>query len=76
MHSLAVRKANTRTSGAAVSMLGREPVFSRIRSQIASFTRSVANSRLFSGDLIAVMSTRSVWVEANQRSQPCSSASA
>ncbi|KAF1054957.1 MAG: hypothetical protein GAK41_00486 [Burkholderia gladioli] len=76
MQCVAVRNANTRTSGSAVSMLGREPVFSRKRSQIASLTRSVANSRLLSGDLIAVMSTRSVWAGANQRSQGCSSASA
>ncbi len=76
VQSPAVRNANTRTSGWAVSMLGRAPVFSRRRSQIASFTRSVANSRLLSGDLIAVMSTRSVCVDANQRSHGCSSASA
>jgi hypothetical protein len=57
-------------------MLGRAPVLSRRRSQIASFTRSVANSRLRSGDLIAVTSTRSVSFAENHCSHCCSSASA
>ncbi len=76
MQSVAVRNAKTRTSGSAVSMLGRAPLTSRSRSQTASFTRSVVNSRLRSGDLIAVTSTRSVSFAENHCSQRCSSASA
>ena len=50
-----------RMSGSRVSTDGRLSNWSRKRSQIASLIFSVVNSRLFSGDLIAVTSTRIVW---------------
>jgi len=65
----AVMKAWTRTSGVRVSTLGRWPESARKRSQTASLMRKVMNSRLFSGLLIAVTSTRSVCAAPNQRDQ-------
>ena len=52
-----------------VSTLGRTPCFSRKRSHTASFTRSVTNSRLRSGDRIADTSTRSVRSTLNSAGQ-------
>ena len=53
-----------RTSGAARSTSGRLPTLSRKRSHTASFTFSVANSRLFSGLFCAVTLTLMLfWTE-------------
>ncbi len=69
----ASRKPTMRMSGSRVSTEGRLSNWSRKRSQIASLIFRVVNSRLFSGDLTAVTSTRIVWSTPNQSSQGCSS---
>ena len=58
-----------RTSGVRVSTSGRRPHSARNRSHTASLTRSVMNSRLLSGERIAVTSTRILRPTANQRCQ-------
>ncbi len=50
-------------------MEGRTLVSARSRSHTASFTRSVANSRLWSGERVAETSTRSVRVGRKKRFQ-------
>ena len=55
-----------RTPGARVSTSGRAPVSARKRSHTASFTRSVTKSRLFTGERIALTSTRIVRSTANR----------
>ncbi len=54
-----------RASGAIVSTLGRSPVSSRKRSQMASLMRSVTNSRLRTGLRIAETFTRIVSCTSN-----------
>ena len=63
-----------RMSGVLVLTDGRSLNWSRKRSQIASLIFSVVNSRLRSGDLTAVTSTRIVWCTPNQSSHGCASA--
>ena len=70
----ASRKPTMRMSGVLVSTDGRCEQMSRKRSQIASLIFSVVNSRLFSGDLIAVTSIRIVCCTPNQSSHGCASA--
>jgi hypothetical protein len=56
----ASRKPTMRMSGSRVLTDGRLSYWSRKRSQMASLILSVVNSRLRSGDLTAVTSTRIV----------------
>ncbi len=59
-----------RTSGRCVSTSGRTPpAFARKRSATASFTRSAAKFRLWSGLCWAVTSIRKLWRGVNQISQ-------
>ena len=57
---VASKKAMTRTSGVAVSIVGRLPVISRNRSQIASLMRNVTKFKLVKFERCAVTSTRRV----------------
>ena len=57
---LGSKKAITRTSGVAVSILGLLPVISRKRSQMASLILKVIKLILFRLDFCAVTSTRKV----------------
>ena len=63
------KNAITRASGVAVSILGRLPLISRKRSQIASFIRSVIKLILLRLDFWAVTSTLRVCSVVNQSSQ-------
>ncbi len=69
------RNANTRASGARVSIDGRSPVRSRNRSTMPSFTRSVAKFRLRTGECTALRSTRRLWLASKNRSHSMPSAS-
>ena len=63
------KNAITRASGVAVSILGRLPLISRKRSQMASLIRSVIKLILLRLDFWAVTSTLRVCSVVNQSSQ-------